>query len=529
MSTHISWIKKSITWLLFTLTLVGLSTYAVTLYFSLPLSLQWGSFPISFWGGGNDFAGALIISSQTAVNKTITFSADSTVLTCKRQIHWYYFNAARGIGLLPLSDASTASIPGVSVNGWLYTSCSSGVFLYDLVGAINYSYNGWVDMGSVYFWVQTNPSDNSSNGRYQPGAIAWKVTNGVNGSFFDNMFGIGNITTAPNDWGIGSVSNLIGTFSNIYIQWQANIGQSVETNEREILSVNLAWTRTILTNNDEANASKVINSANKNSVKNCSRYIWVGDLSSPSATASNTICIELSANSTFVLDYSRFNTLKNKDVVIKWGNVFLDRSIYNKTNSREQLSLYITDGYLIFDSNISSSDLTNIDNNGFKTSGAWVTKGVYLEGNFIVNGLILGSSSSTFSNATVTTIPFKTYIHGKLAALNTMTSVSSQRASHLINLLSNREPNYATLAASGWNSYFTDNTWTASLWDVFSWHCDDTNTWAVEGLNNGAWARPQGVFDQNTIDAVVATNCPIWHRFPLVITDKRIPSAFFNQ
>ena len=505
-------------WVIFTLALVGLSTYAVTLFFSLPLSLQSGTFPISFWWGGNDFAGALIVSSQTAVDKTINFAADGTTLVCKRQIHGYYFNAARGIVLLPLSNAATSSIPWVSVEGWIYTACGSGVRLYDIVGGIKYSYNGGIDMWSVFFGVKTNEYDNTSDGSYEPEAIAWKITNGINGKFFDSMFGIGTITTLANDGGIGSVSNLIGTFSNIYIQGQANIGQSVDTNEREILSVNLAGTRTILSNNDEANASKVINSANKNSTRNCSKYVLANEIGQAS---SKTLCIKI--DSTFTIDSSNIGSLLNRDVVIQWWNVFLDSSIYKSTNDTQRLSLYIPNGYLIFDSNITSAELTEIDNNGFKANGVGVTQGVYLVGNFIVNWLILWSQDNSLS--TITTIPFKTYIHGKLAALNTMTSVSDQRASHLIKLLGTRNPDYGSLAESGWNNYFVNNTWTASLGDVFSWQCDDTNTWSV----NGAGAQPQGSFNPDTVDAVVQTNCAVWHRFPLVITDKSIPSVFFNQ
>ena len=110
----------------------------MTLYLSLPTSLQGGSFPIHFGGGGNSFVGTLIISNQTSVNATVSFDGGKTELTCKRQIHGYYFNNARGVGLLPLSNLSNTS-NGVDAQGGIYTACSvkgtsgGGIRLYDLV------------------------------------------------------------------------------------------------------------------------------------------------------------------------------------------------------------------------------------------------------------------------------------------------------------------------------------------------------------------------------------------------------------
>lgn len=520
-TTHISWYTKCIA------TLIGITIAttsfwsAINLLFPLPLSLQGGSFPISFWWGGNEFPWSLIISSQTSVNYNILFDGEPA-LNCKRQIHGYYYNAARGNGLLPLSNVWTTSIDGVNVSGWLFTACGNGSLLYDLVGVIHYTYNGW-DMGSVYFGVETDVNSNSSNGNYQPWAIQWRITNGINGRFFDTMFGIGTITSAPliGPWDIGSVGNLIGTFTNIYIQWQAGIGQSVDTSEREILAVNLAGTKTLLTSNDEVIASRAINVANQNTNKNCSQYLQPNDLTPPTLASLRTICVDMSSSTdpTLVIDSSNFDTIKNKDVIVKGGNVFIDNEIYTRTNSSNYLSIYIPDGYLVFDSEISSSDLSTIDRNGFKTTNTGTTQWVYLEGNFIVNGLILWSPDETLS--AITTIPFKTYLHWKLISLNTMTTVSIPRERHLSSLLVQRMPAYSELATQA-NPYFPDNRWNASLWSVFSWQCDDS----VEG--EGAGAAPQGTFTPATVTAVTSINCPIGHRFPLIITEKNIPSSFFN-
>ena len=170
-------------------------------------------------------------------------------------------------------------------------------------------------MGTIYFGVNTNKIDNSSDYSYKPGAIAWQITNGINGSFFDTMFGIGSITSTLGLGNIGSVGNLIGTFTNIYIQGQAGIGQSVDTTEREILSVNLAGTKTLLTSNNESISSRIINTANQNTVKNCANYINEDDIYGKENLNKKVLCIQPKSN-TLVIDDSNFSSLVNKDIIV---------------------------------------------------------------------------------------------------------------------------------------------------------------------------------------------------------------------
>ena len=372
-------------------------------------------------------------------------------------------------------------------------------------------------MGSLYFWVQTDNINNTANWTYTPWAISWQVTNGINWRFFDTMFGIGTISSLWNLWGVG---NLIGTFTNIYIQGQAGIGQSVSTDEREILTVNLAGTKTLLTSNDEAIASKVINTANQNMTRYCSEDFDPDNLTTQNIGNKKVVCIN-SENNTFVIDNSNFELLSNKDIVIKWGNVFLDKSIYNQDYQRRYLSLYIPNGHLIFDSNITRDWIKLIDQNGFQTtnSSQSVTQWAYIAGNFIVNGVILWSPNANLED--ITTIPFKTYIHGRVASLNTMTAVSEKRESHLASLLENRNPNYNTLIEQ-WNKWYNNDKWDASLWSLFSWQCKDTDG------SSGGWGTPKWEFDAETVEIVVGTNCAIGHRYPLMIIERNIPSLFFN-
>lgn len=493
----------------------------INFFFDLPSSLQWGTFPVSFKWGWNDYAGSLIFNSQTSVNQTITFS--TTSVTCRRQIHWYYFNAARWVGLLPLSS-QTQMNDGVTVAWWLFTSCWAGARIYDLVGVLEYQKNG-VDIGKVVFGVQTDLPTNSSNGIYQPGALSWKVSNGVNGRFFDTMFGIGDISSASSWLGvIGSVSNLIGTFSNIYIQWHVGIGQSVEWVEREILTVNLAGTKTLLTSTDELLSSDIVNTVSKNTAKKCraTTTYTEDDLVAQNIGTSKFVCIELK-NPTFTITNSNIYLFYNRDVVFLNGNVELDHTTYLSTAFPDKyLSIYIPNGNLIFDSNIEVTDLTDIDNNWFpkNANNTSITKWVYLVGNFIVNWLVVWSEF----NSTYMAIPFKTFIHGKLVSLNTFTTVSEKREKLLGNLLNNtRTPSYTTLISTA-NPYFNNSRWNASMGDIFAWKCADITTGSQLQWYG---ATPIGTFNSDTVDAVHSISCPPGHRYPLVIIEKALNSSFF--
>jgi hypothetical protein len=127
-------------------------------------------------------------------------------------------------------------------------------------------------------------------------------------------------------------------------------------------------------------------------------------------------------------------------------------------------------------------------------------------------------------------IPFKTFIHGKIVSLNTFTTVSEKREKLLWNLLNNtRVPSYTTLTSTS-NPYFVNSRWNASMGDIFAWKCADiTTTWAQAQTGGmGAYPiMPAGWFDVNTINAVRAISCPPGHRYPLVIIEKTLNSSFF--
>lgn len=503
-------------------------TWICQLVFPLNSSLKWWAFPVEFIWGDNHFNGGLIITESTQHTKEIIF-ANSDVFSCTRQLHWYYFNQARGNILLPISQKTALS--GVTTAGGLYTACGDSA-RYDILGQVSYTYNG-SGMGEVLFGVDLNIQNNTWSLNYSWWIIQWKVENGINGYFFDTMYGIGKIDTASNTgyrYDPGNLNaNLLWLFNKIYIQGQTSIGKSIVQSEREILSINLAGLKTILTSNDEINIARVINTVNRNVARFCDTFY-------PTIENANwnIKCIETTDSIVTRIDSTNINNYRNKDVVISGWSVFLDQSIYaTGTNNSNYLSLYIPNGDLIFDTNINTWGLRSIDSNGFLvwSSWTWATSWVYLIGNFIVNGLILWA---TGADATPnTTIPFKTYVHGKLSSLNPMTVVSELRENQIKFLLASsttRSYTYTDLTQDD-NKFFEEEKRDASLSSIFSWHCESIqqdDPWDTEWTGALAYvaASPKGFTDSNITGAVMSIPCSS-NNYPLTIIDKNIPSFFF--
>lgn len=522
-----------------------MSIYAA-LEFEVPVSpaLLTKSFPVKFWGGGNDFAGVFIVDEFASISsQSVVFngSTPATTLTCKKQIKGYYFNAARGAWLLPLSSNQGGKVSWLYMTGWVYTSCEWS--LTDIVGSVTYSTLpitniATANLGTVVFWTDISDSNKQDNSyglwAYKKWAISWNsvwLKLQVNWLFFDSMLGIGEVksdnvdATSPlitTAWG-DAVADLIWAFNKIYVQWNIGIGKSVDSSEREVLTISLAGTKTLLTSSDEIIASTIINTVEKNKAKQCRNG---------AGSKWNFLCVD--AGGLFVLDSTNINNYENKDVVFTNGDVFIDESVYKwykDNNYKKTLSIYIPQGNLILDSDISDINrLTAVDKNGFQISGIGQSKWLYLVGNFIVNGIILGAIDQTNAlNKSYTTIPFKTFVHGKLSSLNTFTTVSSQRIKLLTNLMATRATTYNDFVANSllW-SYFEDGQWNASMENLFNWKCATTTIPLIQTWGMGALPIGSGPFTQTTLDAVRSISCPTaseW--YPLVIIEKNIPTQFF--
>lgn len=511
--TFLAWLVGVMSFFSLSFFISSASAQGITMIFpDLWTQFQTTSFPVWFIGGGNNYAGLIIITAIDVlpVPQEVTFNNNTYQFNCKRQIKWWYFNTARGIGLVPLQTGWP-----VGVVGWLYTQCEnkdiklpSSIAPNHIIGYIAYSL-WWAPLGAVVFGNTITSSEitansynpnynNSANGSVQWLNIWWNELQ-LFGAFFDTMLGIGII----DGWGTGNATDLIGTFNKIRIQWFAWLGSSVDWSERQILSSTLAGTKTLLNTSQEINNATVINTVSKNAAQLCRGSI---------SNNNNVKC----ENSSITIDGNYINANLGKDIVVN-GNVFIDKSAYSVL-AEKSISLFVRNGNLIFDNTIDSSFLRRVDDNGFRvSSGTGITQGIYLQGNFIVDGLILWGTSLIDYN---TSIPFRTYIHGRIASLNTFTNVSSKRQSYLVSKL------WSTWSELWWsgsvigqpNTTFPSSTWSPSMEEIFSFVCTD----------DGSWFILSGFTDTDTITAVQSISCPLGHVYPLMVVEKNIPTLLLR-
>lgn len=521
---------------------------------NLSIALEPGSFPIHFNNQGNNYLGSITITKKQKLFSPveISFWSSQDPILCKSQLQGYYFSSARWLRVYPLSHTDSERLGNhiqiAQSNQWLYTECGDSLdTYYDIMWAIEYKANG-VDMGSLVFGVETdrNQTDYLS---YKQNTIT-RQNNVINGSFFDS-YGIGSLNNVAWGWGvIWGVSNLLSYFSNVYIQGRANIGKSVDELERNVLMQNLAGTKTILTASDEANIAQTLNTVKANATKACRNQpllVFTTPTSPWShSEASNklTFCADTwDSNFVWYIDSSILNHITNRDIVLKRGSVFLDKSVFNQLRADRYLSLYIENWHLIFDQDITEAHLRPIDKNSQLSSDASATtKWAYLFWNFFVNGLILGGKAPSsitqlfdptwftkkwfhYTVLTPSGIPYKTLIQGRVASLNTLWDVSSKREQqlqkHLWSQLYNTLINFE-------NRYYPNNQWNASMGDLFSWVCEKD----AEGSNEASHGAPAFgtwvIQSQSTVQAIEASACAPWQNFWLTIIQRNIPTRLLQ-
>lgn len=161
------------------------------------------------------------------------------------------------------------------------------------------------------------------------------------------------------------------------------------------------------------------------------------------------------------MDHDEVNRLQGKDLIVRNADIFIDKEVF--TYPEQKLSLFIDRGNLILDNSIDGTSLQSFDKNGYRVINGGVTKGLYLQGNFIINGLLLGAPA--FNNTSYSSIPAKTFIHGKFASLNLPT------ASYI-----NREKQINTMFGGDQQQF--NGIHFISLNDLFSRRCADIGTGA---------------------------------------------------
>ena len=479
--------------------LIGKNIYAEfpKLYFdNFSINLTPRTFPINFTALDNKHVWWIIIEWTEALAqwqmKQIHFSWNDTTIRCGRKIKWYYFNSARWLRLWPLDDNSLNILKGdgsynsLNLEWWLYTSCIGHP--QDVVGYIKYT-EAWVDQWALFFWVSTNPTNNTATNNYAASGFVLQDGKYPQGKFYDSIVGIGEVSSLIDQVNEG----IANTARNITVQWRLGISSVVDSLERNTIKTNIGK-KSLIYSTDEVTSSKIINLALKNAAIACRGWNTFDNLSEASDSSSKVICIDADGTD-IIINENIANKLANKDVVIKNSNVIIDKSVYI---NKKSLSLFIDKWNLIIDTNwITLNNLTKFDGNGYVSlNSTGVTQWILLQGNYIINGLIYGGDSN---NTNGTTIPVKTFIHGKFASLNLPTTSYPQREKQVTNVL--------------WTTNYNNR---ISLTNVFEWRCDPI-TWK--------WFTTNTVF--NNIASSIQCNQPNDnHRdSSLVVIEKNYPST----
>lgn len=468
---------------------------AVILDFSnFQATLTARTFPVRFWWGWNDFPGAIIINSIETLGsgQEVDITFNNETLTCYRKINGYYFTSARGLRVWPLSVLSLQTLRNedVSYNDlnmiWgLYTSCTGHP--QDVVGYITYTDNNAAPAGTVIFGVETDWATNTYIGDYSSWAFILENFSEPGGYFYDSDWGVGLVNS-----GSSASGDILNTFWNITVQWRVNISQVVDSTERTALKGNIGK-KSIVYNSDEASNATIINTASKNAQKYCRGGNIISDMNDiASLWTSKVICFDDGTVwGIIAIDQIIAENLRNKDLIVRNKDVVIAASAFGKP-----LSLFIDKWNLLIDNGITPLDLTNFDSNGYATV-AGVTKGIYLVGNFIVNGLVIGYDGGHLP------VEAKTFIHGRLSSLNLPSSSYAKREQQVEKVLGT-----ATL-----NEYI-------SLQNVFTRQCSDVTWYWTTGVNNiVVWP------------AIPCNNTGDNHLFSslIVIESNKVPTLLLNN
>lgn len=395
---------------------------------------------IHFKAWKNDF-GWLLVWKQTDVqNEQVKVNSDT--LNCSRQIKGLYYNSQRGERLWPL-DVDTAqtlgfSTQGLSLIGGLFTSCGTGSSTwalsdpYGVYGYIKHTYKGadyslvagvqyennkvkstsklfptlqrfdnkfplWVlyDHNGGLWFVGCKVSDSAS----LEGLAAELSTKNLNTLFAINsgwypvLSGSSAGPTALDCENIGltldqllllKIQGLIGLSTDVGSDASALLGNEQDAKTQYFSSVNL-------------NNSTLINYAKRKAEELC-RGKWSTSQTIP--TNSNIICWEWKGLNWTITTSS----LWDKTLIVKNGSITLNGKM---TSSSKPLDIFIDGGKLLI--NQWSSDMLEFNNQGYPTTtaSAVVAKGIFLKGNFIVNGIVGPQKAN------------RVIIHGKFTSLNT--------------------------------------------------------------------------------------------------------------
>lgn len=450
-------------------------------YISSVSHVHFGFSKNNFWGffvfstaENNDEAG------NNSQGTKIDVGEGGKYIFCKRKLNGLYYNSQRGDILWPLSEESKFGSDYVTLTGGLYTSCSGdNVNPYDIYGYLKHTYKEENQQKREYWlmaWVKYNAeswsllNDTASfwstfgrfDNRYPVGLIydnnGWigfvgctlngtedqtnRLVAALNDTQIESVFEYtGEKVQFKGTWGVESnvldCSNIgLAIDQLLLLKIQGIIGISKDMKGGlENLAGNEANSKTQFFSSVNVNNATLINTAKKNAEQICAR--------DQTNTDDNRVkCI----SSDIVYNINQF---KENTLVVNGANVTL-KGMMNKKNA--PLDIFVNGGKLILDLDTDTQTAFTEDGfpvyNGENETRPIAYTGIYLKGNFIVNGLVEVATGKEKQ---------KYFIHGKFTSLNTYDIPTQQRIEQVQKIV----PNWDTIT---WGQI--------DLTKVFKWRCN---------------------------------------------------------
>ncbi|MBS8122466.1 hypothetical protein [Candidatus Vampirococcus lugosii] len=495
-------------------------------------------------GVGNDFGGFMILTDidDMASSKTLKIENSSDSITCEEQLRGFYFNPLRGSTLYAIDEynyeymsgsLSGGMNMGYDFDGGFYSNCrGQGVEPTSIFGHIEYG-----DLGAFYaedFFIQAGReydynTNRSTNNDY---ADSFSLYNNTPvGLIYDSLRGVGfvggkvnhrkcmeDLFAETNDNSIidlihkfdpdsdkdkrliftgsiynddinqncitrnhGSVmqvvSSVIGILGGYYLGEQGS-----EASRRSVISRlgqlgdDATQQQAFNIGGKTVNLSSSMNTLKKNASDLC-RGQW-DDTSGPIGIDSGNkdrelFCID---GQDVVLDYDLTSSSVDNIILIKNGNLTIKK---NQKAGNSNLQVFIDGGVIKID--IGSK--VDIDKDGFYTTSTGVTEGLYLYGDYFINGLLVGTDTDNKINN-------KLYINGRMALLN-----SPQRPTDSREKMIKR-----SIGDTAYNNYKD----IIGMRQLFAWDCKP-NGKGTDGVNcsdsSDRWRRNSFIIQPNGIES----------------------------
>ena len=466
-------------------------------------------------------------------------------ITCSKQLQGFFYTSQRGERIWPL-DTDTKNnnsffFNGLTMTGGIYTHCTgANIDTHSFFGHITHEYSG--DTYGLTVWVKYDPENNtiitgegggfannlqSFNNQYNLWLL-YDYNGGIGGWGLEFILNPNEYVTTTNtypsnrffhlndgrdtytwmDWSPITGDNIVfvgrycdkmekyhpgsgnilcqllsgtnstnGTWINVHagsfidqlllLKIQGIIGMSTDVGDKlKDIAGNEKDSKTQYFSSVNVNNATLINAAKKKAGELCTTN---------TSNNSNIICIEN-------MDTEKnLSELKGKTIIVQNGNLTLKGKMSPNDNG---INVFVDKGKLIF--KFDSSEKVTFNEKGFVDTNTWTYQGIYLKGNFIVNGLV-----------EVETGDFKYFIHGKFTSLNTYSASQTPAARinqirQLFNWKINPNTTDQELASK------------IDLTQVFKWRCNYENSTDGSPCNEGDFANS-----------------------PLNIINQTIPSPFF--